>query len=168
MALTATQREEYARYAFSIFRLEGGQIRTIDVLLRAYRRFGEPASNADANLARATINNIRLAFDRGEQLQNSPGTTLSVPTVGDWRLAFNFENYGWSVRVFIVNPQTSERSERLVTVLSNTPLTADEIRRRAEADVRLDPGAQGRYPELRGLSSAAVITPVIVSAGRRP
>lgn len=148
--------------------MEGGTIRTIDVLQRAFRRFGTPADGSEAAQARATVNNIRLAFDRGSDLQQLPGTTLSTPTIGDWRLAFNNEQFGWSVRVFIVNPQTGDRSERLVTVLSNRPLTADEIRTRAVADVRLDPGAQGRYPELRNLSSAAVLTPVIVSAGRQP
>lgn len=168
MALTPTQREEYARYAFALFGQSKGQMSTIDVLTKAFARFGTPRDVSEQFQARATVNSMRLAFDRGATLQQLPGTTAAAPTVQDWRLVFGGEQYGWSVRVFVTNPNTGDRAERLVTIKSNSVLTADEIRRRAVADVQADPNPMARYPEMRGFQQTWQLTPVIVSAGRRP
>lgn len=173
MPLSNFEREDFARSAAGIIGGSSGRLREGEIAGRLINRYHARIGRTVLTLSdHAVIQNIvrgqLRSFDQGRALESGPGNEVVPLRNNDWAISGQPERFAYRTRVLIENTDTGELTERYRVITSNTALSADEVRLRANAAVAADPTTGGRYPDPRRGAAPIVTEAFIIAAGVNP
>lgn len=175
MPISNYDREDFARTAWAIIggskgRLKEGEVAG-RVIGRYYARQGtdrELLTLSEHMVIQNIVRGQLRAYDTGRALEDGVGSDVVKITNRDWAISGQGDRYGYRVRVVVENTETGELIERYRIITSNEALSADEVRRRANADVAANPNWRGTGPKINWGAAPIAVEAFIVGAGVNP
>lgn len=175
MPISNYDREDFARTAWAIIGGGKGRLKEGDVagrvIARYYARQGpdrQLLTLSEHMVVQNIVRGQQRVYDQGRALEDGRGSDVVRLTNRDWAISQQPDRYGYRVRVVVENTETGEIIERYRVITSNEALSADEVRRRANADVAANPNWRGTGPRISWGAAPIVTEAFVVGAGVNP